>query len=131
MIESTLAAIRGHALASYPHESCGLICIIRGKERYIPCRNTAETASEHFQLSAEDYANAEDRGEITHIVHSHPDVAARPSEADKVACEASGLPWAIVSVIDGIAGEINVFEPSGYEAPLIGREFSHGVTDCV
>lgn len=58
-------------------------------------------------------------------------MAARPSEADKVACEASGLPWAIVSVIDGVAGEINVFEPSGYEAPLIGREFSHGVTDCV
>lgn len=54
-----------------------------------------------------------------------------PSEADKVACEASGLTWAIVSVIDGVAGEINVFEPSGYEAPLVGREFHHGVTDCV
>ncbi len=63
-------------------------------------------------------------------MHSHPDVAARPSEADKVACEASGLPWAIVSVIDGEAGEINVFEPSGYEAPLVGREWAHGSLDC-
>lgn len=52
MIESTLTAIREHALADYPRESVGLVCIVKGRERYIPCRNTAETASEHFQLSA-------------------------------------------------------------------------------
>jgi proteasome lid subunit RPN8/RPN11 len=60
MIEPTLTAIRAHALTSYPAESCGLVCVVRGKERYIPCRNMAETASEHFVMSAQDYADAED-----------------------------------------------------------------------
>lgn len=73
-------------------------------------------------------------GEVTAIVHSHPDELARASEADKVACEASGLPWLIVSVLkeDGVpvASEVNQIEPCGYEAPLIGRTFAHGVTDC-
>jgi len=32
------------------------------------------------------------------LVHSHPDAPARASEADKVECEASGVPWLIVSV---------------------------------
>ncbi len=60
MKSETLTAIRAHALESYPSESCGLVCVIKGKERYIHCRNMAETASEHFVLSAHDYADAED-----------------------------------------------------------------------
>lgn len=52
MKPETLTAIREHALAEMPREACGLVCIIKGKEKYIPCRNMAETASEHFVLSA-------------------------------------------------------------------------------
>lgn len=130
MTPDTLDAIREHALAEYPRECCGLVAIVKGRERYIPCRNQAETASEHFILHPEDYANADEQGEIVAVVHSHPDVAARPSEADRVACEASGLPWLICSVIDGAATEVCQFEPAGYEAPLVGRSFHHGVLDC-
>jgi cell wall-associated NlpC family hydrolase len=44
-----------------------------------------------------------------------------------VACEASGLPWHIV----GIPSEDWVrVEPTGFVAPLVGREWSHGVLDC-
>ena len=60
---------------------------------------------------------------------------ARPSEGDRVACEASGLPWYIVAVAkddDGTitAGEVNRIAPEGYQAPLVGRPFHHGTLDC-
>lgn len=135
MKPATVDAIRAHAVADYPREACGLVVVVKGRERYIKCRNMATTPSEHFILSPEDYAHADDQGELVAVVHSHPDVPARPSEADRVACEASGLPWVIVAAArsdDGevTAGELVQIEPEGYQAPLVGRPFAHGVLDC-
>lgn len=126
---------RTHALLEYPHECCGLQVVVKGRERYFGCRNIGETASDRFVLSPEDYARVEDQGEITAICHSHPDVSARPSEADRVSCEASGLPWYIASVTRDLdaapaVAEVHRFEPCGYVAPLVGRQFVHGVLDC-
>lgn len=126
MERDTLQAIRVHAERDYPREACGLIVVVDGRERYVPCRNVAE-GSEHFILPPEDYAAAEDMGDIVAVVHSHPDVPAMPSEADLVACEASGLAWHILS---WPADDLRTIEPSGYQAPLVGRQFSHGVLDC-
>lgn len=94
-------AIIDHAQSCYPNESCGLVVAVNGKAKYLPCTNRARTPSEHFVISGEDYAFAEDMGEIIAVVHSHPDVASRPSEGDRVACEASQLPWYIVGMVDG------------------------------
>lgn len=129
-----MIAVRAHAVAEYPRECCGLVVMVDGKETYRPCRNTAQ-GSEHFVLAAEDFAAAADAGEVIAVVHSHPDYPPTPSEADRVACEASGLPWFIVTVAKGDdgnvqAGEIRGFVPEGYKAPLIGRPFAHGVLDC-
>jgi proteasome lid subunit RPN8/RPN11 len=129
----TIEAIKAHACAEYPRECCGLVVVFKGRERYICCTNAAQ-GTEHFILPAEEYASAESAGEVVAVVHSHPNTPAQPSQADRVACEASGLPWHIVRVdlVDGAAqaGEIHSFEPTGYKAPLVGREFSHGVLDC-
>ncbi len=74
--------IHRHAGAEYPRGSCGLIVIRKGREKYLPCQNAAH-GTEHFIISAQDYAKAEEHGEIVAVVHSHPDAPATPSEADR------------------------------------------------
>jgi len=134
MTPETADVIREHALAEYPRECCGLVVVVKGRERYYRCVNKARTPSEHFIIGADDYAFAEEVGEIMAVVHSHPDCAARASEADRVACEASGLPWYIASIIRDREAlsvpEIGSIAPEGYKAPLVGRPFHHGVLDC-
>lgn len=125
---------RAHALREYPRESCGLVVVVRGKLRYVSCTNAARTPSEHFVLPAAEWAAAEDLGDVMALVHSHPDTDARPSQADRVNCEATGVAWVVFAVHGLEAGptvvETQVLRPDGYQAPLVGREFSYGTLDC-
>ena len=115
-----------HALSECPRESCGLLIISKGRQRYVPCRNLG-VGTDQFVLHPEDYSKAEDQGQIVGVVHSHPNLPVTPSQADRVSCEATGLPWFIVSVP---SGEWSELKPFGYVAPLVGRQWSHGVLDC-
>src|SRR3546814_4028951 len=90
MRKSTVAAMRAHAVQEYPRECCGLVVLVAGHEQYVPCANVA-LGGRHFVMAPEDYARAEDAGEVVALVHSHPDAPAQPSAADRVACEATGL----------------------------------------
>lgn len=126
MREETIQAALAHARQESPRESCGVVIIRKGRERYVSCRNLA-IGSEQFHLHHEDYAAAEEQGEVVAVVHSHPASAPQPSQADLVGCEASGVPWVIVNPL---TAAWHRFEPSGYCAPLVGRVFSHGTLDC-
>ena len=92
MRQKTIDAIMAHAATEYPRECCGVVVQKSRVERYFPCRNQANEPTEHFVLSPEDYAAAEDWGTVTAIVHSHPDATTQPSELDKAQCDLMAVP---------------------------------------
>lgn len=118
--------IKKHALACYPRECCGVVVLVKGRERYVPCENIAASGAD-FMISPADYAAAEDMGVITKIVHSHPDKSCMPTEGDRVECEKWGLPWLILGMP---SMQLFEFKPNGYQAELLGRTFHHGIQDC-
>ncbi len=126
MLKHILAAVRKHAAEEYPRECCGLIVRVGRAQRYYPCTNTASAPGEEFRIAPEQYAEAEDVGQIIGVVHSHPDATSRPSAADVAMCNASGLPWWILSWPEG---DLRLVTPVD-QVPLLGRAFVHGVQDC-
>jgi len=124
---SLMEKIQAHAAEESPKECCGLVAVVKGRRKYFPCKNLAVTPEEHFALDPLDYAAVEDQGEVVAVIHSHPVTNHAPSQADRVACEQSGLPWHIINPNTGNWGYC---EPEGFELPYVGREFVHGTVDC-
>lgn len=115
-----------HANAEAPREACGVVILREGDLEYVACRNLAEE-HEHFIIHGEDYARAEDTGQVVAIAHSHPYISPKPSLADLEGIERTKMPWLIVNIP---VGKYTITRPSGFKAPLIERPFVHGVHDC-
>lgn len=125
--DEVLGAIRAHARNQAPKEACGLVIIHDGRQLFVPMTNRSEKPLSTFRIGSEDFADAEDLGEVACIVHSHVNESPEPSDCDRVECERSGFPWLIVNAV---TGDYTITEPSGFKAPLVGRQFSEGVLDC-
>ncbi len=115
------AEIRTHAAKCFPLECCGLIV----NDAYMPCRNISKHADQ-FDTHPKDLAASEDKGEIQAYVHSHPNASARASEIDLLQIELHQKPWVICAYPDI---DFQVYEPCGYKAPLVGRNYIHGIQD--
>ena len=113
-------AIIAHAKTDYPRESCGVIV----NNEYIACTNIAAHQAQ-FEICPRDLVKASTKGKITAYVHSHPDGSVQPSQPDKIQMNNHALPWIITNGTD-----IVIHEPDNYQAPLLGREYHHGLMDC-
>lgn len=126
-----LGALFEHATAEAPRECCGLLIYSDDLDgwHYLPARNLApaEDQRDAFVLDPDAWTSADYCGEVRAIVHSHPNASANPSQADRRRCEESGLPWIIVGWPSQHLVEL---APSGWQAPLVGREFAFGILDC-
>ena len=116
-----------HAKDQDPKEAVGLLLNVKGKQRYYPCQNLAITNHQEFILNPEDYVKADNLGEIIGIFHSHPITPPTPSQADRISCEHSNLPWYIVNPKTEKWADLH---PEGYKPELCGRPWVWGVTDC-
>jgi len=110
-----------------PQERCGAIVQDGEGQRLIECANIAENPCEEFRFAPEEWAYLNVDYEVVALWHTHPNSTAEPTQADRVYIESTGLPWHIVSWPQG--GH-SYTEPTGYEAPYVGRTFVHGVLDC-
>ena len=104
-----------HAKDEDPKESCGLLLNIKGKEKYYPCNNLSMTQHQCFIIDPIDYVKADNLGEIIAIVHSQPTTPPTPSQADRISCEHSNLPWYIVNPKTEQWADL---KPEGYKPEL-------------
>lgn len=129
-----LDAIQQHGAACYPSEACGVVIRKGNKSLALPCKNVSDTPRTHFVMDVSDYSAAADQGEVIGIWHTHVETSSRPSDADRVGCENSEVPWYVVGVFK--AGEgfrfdaMTTLEPSGFELPYLERPYAFGVLDC-
>lgn len=133
MKASTRNAMKEHAKHEFPREAVGFVMLIDGKEAYVPLVNLYE-GNDKAIVCPKSQAAAYEKGDAVAFFHSHPNQPEQASEADLVGCEAMGLPWLIYPLNDH-DGEIKfsrliTIKPNGYQAPLIGRFFYHGILDC-
>lgn len=126
MNEQNRLKFKEYAKAHSPNESCAVLYIDQGVEEILLCKNIAIDKKRNFIIDPLDYEVAESKGQVVAIIHSHMG-APIPSQIDLVSCETTNLPWFIYSVnLDSW----HEFKPSGYKAPLVGRQFHFGVLDC-
>lgn len=112
--------IINHANSCGETECCGFVI---DNKTYMPCKNISPTPAETFEISPDDWIVAEEQGEITAIVHSHPNGLPILSEADQIYQQQTAVDWWLVC-----DNQIHKFR---HIKPLLGREFEHGKTDCL
>jgi cell wall-associated NlpC family hydrolase len=126
MIEKILESIT--SVSSLTREICGVIVNIKGRAKFIQCRNLAEDNND-FILHPQDLEKAKSLGSILYIVHTHISGSHKPTETDIYNMDTNILevPWLIVDVVNNTYG---IYYPASYTSRLDGREYIYGKYDC-
>lgn len=118
--------ILSHAKSTAPQECCGFV-VFKDGFSYIPCENISHDPVNFFEISADDFILAEERGDIVALVHSHPDSVFEKglpylSIADRECQVRTQLDFWLV-----VDNDIRQFH---YISPLLGRMFENNKQDC-
>lgn len=107
-------------------EACGLILFKKDYFVY-PCENVSEfDKTKHGVISPKDYLHAAAQGKVVGFYHSHltdDDFG----EKDKEQSEVFQLPLVLYKKLTGF---FDIYYPTGYQNPYIGRNFVYGKSDC-
>jgi proteasome lid subunit RPN8/RPN11 len=126
MIDLFFQEIEEHFSTEYPREACGILCVVKGTPKWVPCTNVA-VDDEEFIIDSKEYIKVKRTSDIVGIVHSHPDGEAIPSEADIANCNALSIPYYIFSYPEM---KMIKLDPVINSTELYGREYAFGITDC-
>lgn len=94
---SYITDILNYAKSAEPEEACGFLLESPDGRKFFPCKNIAENPQRDFEIASEDWERAEAEGEISAIVHSHPDGGRHLSSSDRFYQGGTLLPWLLVS----------------------------------
>lgn len=110
-----------------PEEAVAFIVMKGRKQVFIPSRNIADDPTEYFAIDSDDFAAAEEEGDIVIILHSHTgeNATAMMSDFDMSSLIMEEKTFGIYSVT---SGEYLEHEPMNQS--LVGRFFCLGATDC-
>lgn len=123
ILKAAKDAMLNHAAACYPNEACGYII----NRQYVRCTNVHDNPDKQFKIGHKDVVRCEQLGAIEAVVHSHPNGSSKPTTYDLMQMSMGVVPWVIVAYPEI---DIKVHAPKAYKAPLINREYIHGVLDC-
>jgi proteasome lid subunit RPN8/RPN11 len=129
-----IVAAKLHAKKEYPKESCGLVV----NNEYIPCKNVSKRPEDTFLIDPEQQVPIELKHKVQAVIHSHKMFKYNgievpcdwPSKRDMERQVASGKPWGIVVVPNGIPIDIFFWGDQLPKQPLLKRKFKWGVSDC-
>jgi len=120
--QSLKQQMAAHAQKHPDQEVCGIIA----GGQYWPCKNAHSSPSQHFAITAEDYARLDPLG-IEAIFHSHLYFSEdKFSRHDIVSCKQVNVPWVMYCVP---ANSWHHMDPTG-NAPFLERPWLYGIYDC-
>ena len=127
MTEEAVAALREHARRAYPQECVGAVL---DDGSYQPLENASSSPEVTAHLSSEALLGLLQSGRLRALCHSHPDGPDAPSAQDMRSQWEMSMPFVIVSTNGEATLPPFAWGDTLVEAPLLGRPFRHGVTDC-
>jgi cell wall-associated NlpC family hydrolase len=120
-----LQQIQQQAIEAFPNEAVWLLT----EQGIKQVSNVHENPTDFFSVSQKDIAWGYSNG-LKAIIHSHPNGVAAPSQADMESQIQTSVPWGLLATDGESATDIVFWGDGAPKAPLIGRGFRHGVTDC-